>query len=306
MADQGLGNTAPDHSIDGAASAIMALLKQPATPEPAPASQETEPAPQEAAQPEPEQNTSEQAPQGEPAAVTAEAEPTREEPTQAQTAPQPVTQAQQPATPDPTIAARNQHLAQLNQLVPQLQAQLAVTFPDVRTVDDLIRLSHTDPARALAYQVQERALMQKQGELNALAGMQRAEWQRSEAQKLEKLIPDIADPQKGPELKVKILKFAKEQGYSDQQIEAAGANDVALLHEAMMYRDSVKAKQAEEKAKAKAIEEAKKKAAVAPPVQNPGSARSTSTKEEKSREAFERLQKTGRIDDAAAVFKNFL
>lgn len=305
MADQGLAEPSNniDTSIDGAAQAIQALLARDANPQPAP-EPTPEPAPQ-ASEPEPE-ITSEAAPEGDTPVVTAEAEAPQEQPTQAQTVQQPVIQAQQPAVPDPNIAARSQQLNQLNQLVPQLQGQLAALFPDIRSLDDLARVATEDPARALAYQVQERRLQVAQQYQQALHAQQRSDWERSEAAKLEKLIPDIADPQKGPELKNKILKFAREQGYTDQQIALAGAADVALLHEAMMYRASVAQKAAEAKAQAKKIEEAKNKAKDAPPVQKPGTARSATSKDEKARGDFERLQKTGRIDDAARVFRHLV
>lgn len=303
------GQQADSTTVDSAAASIFALLqgenKQP-DPEPAPVAAQSEHEPEPApSEPEPEQNTSEQAPEGGNDAASAQPEQPQEQPTQAPTAPQPVTQAQPPANPDPNAAARNTQLAQLNQLVPQLQGQLAAMFPDIKSFDDLARVANEDPARAVAYQVQAGRVQEAARAQAALAAQSRADWERAEAQKLEKLLPEIADPQKGPELKAKLAKFAKEQNYTDHQIAQFSSNDVKLLHDAMLHRDSVAQRVTAEKAKAEELKAAKAKAAAAPPVQKPGTVHQNS-KGEAAREDLARLKKTGSIDDAARAFRHIL
>lgn len=93
----------------------------------------------------------------------------------------------------------------------------------------------------------------------------------------------------------RIQDYALSNGYTAQQLAQASATDFVTLRNAMEYSNL-------EKAKA----EAAKKAANAPPVQQPGVTRDTNSKSDQVQEAFARLQKTGRVDDAAQVMRQFL
>ena len=104
---------------------------------------------------------------------------------------------------------------------------------------------------------------------------------------------------KGPALKQSLTAFAKEVGYTDAQIQRAGASDIILLRDAMMFRES-KAKEATKAAAdAKALKDARAKAADAPKVQKPGTSKNTDKGQEKAAELYGRFQKTGSIDDLA-------
>lgn len=210
-----------------------------------------------------------------------------------------------------STAARDQLLTTLSQLTLQLDAAIKGEFQDIKSIDDLYALADQrspkyDPDRYNRYVIAQAKLRDASSQQSQLADAKMKEWRASETDKLHKIMPELKDPEKGPALANKITKFAKDRGYTDQQIGLAGANDIAIIHDAMLYRES-QAKAATAATKAKAdLEAANKKAAVAPPVQKPGTSRSTNGKDEKAQDDFRRLQKTGSVQDAASVFRSIL
>lgn len=309
MADDNLTNDQPEElTVSEAAGAIEALLSaQGGSSEPSQDSEQPQDSPKAAA---PQQ---------------AETGNTEDEPAQAATSdnPAPV------ATPEPAKAepssdvealrqeaarkvqeadtARNQYLTQLNTLIPQMEAAIKGEFADIKSKEDLYALA--DP-RSEKYNVERyNAAIIAFSKLNDAVSARDAaqqdqqkvqaerlqEWRKAEQEKIAKLIPELSDPDKGPVLAKKLGEFAKKQGYSAQQLSLASASDFAMLHKAMQF-ENLQAAQAAAKAKA----------AKAPPVQQPGVQRPNAGKDDKIRADYERLQKSGRVDDAAAVFRNFL
>lgn len=307
MADVNETTEELDGSVDAAASAIEALLKQPSQPQP----EEIQPkagaeAPQPAAV---ETVTSKAAP-----AVTKEVPQTE--------TPKP---AEPPKMPDfaerdrimadalraknSAEAASNQLIEKLNTLVPQLESVLLGEFADIKTSEDVVNLMKTDPDRynryyVAQYQIAEAKRAQAEARTKALSDMQSnlREWQQGEVKKLTEMIPELGDKEKGPALSQKILQYAQSFGYTQQQLQHASANDFRILYESMQFR----AAEADKANQAKALKEAEKKAAVAPPVQQPGTPRNENTKEEKVIADYQRLQKSGRVDDAAALIRHML
>lgn len=291
---------------DEAAAAIHALLvKEQDAPAPQEDDEGEAPAQAEEAQPEPEE---EPATEQNTDAVAAEAETTVDTPEQGKTIehpkvePQPVPRVQQAATreADPSTALAN--LTQLNQAIPMMQAQLAQAFPDIRTPDDLVRLASEDPARVVAYnamrdKVSGYVAMQQQAQ-----AAYRNEYVAAETSKLYKLIPDLADKEKGPAITARLFARAKDAGYSDEQIAWASASDVHLLYQAMQFQEAQAKALAAEKALADSIAKAKEKAKDAPKVQKPGSAAPVISKgAEKDKDLRERFERTGHPDDLAAL-----
>ena len=315
MADHG----ALDGSIDEAALAIQALMDGPAQQdagaEPgedqdiedtaaaieAQQPSEAQPEADAPAQEQTEQNTVEEAPEGDKPDASAQAEPVQA-PVQAQ-APQPVVTQPVPqvAAPQAIPSTAKDQLAQLEQAVPILQGQLNAAFPDIKNDDDLQRVAMEDPARAIAYTAAERKVQSVVRARDNAQAAYRNEWLATQTAELHKAIPDMADPQKGPALGARMTAFAKSIGYTDDQIKWASAADVIMLHESMLYREGQSAAKAKAEADAKALEQAKKKAAEAPPVQKPGAAKPTTGKADKLKELEERASKTGRVDDLAAL-----
>lgn len=293
-------------SVDEAAQAIMALM--PSAPQLEP--EDDEPAPQPDPEPEPDAPVAAAPEDAEPEQHTDEEAPQGEEPVEAET-PAPNTQPQAQAPQAPTApqvrpqAAQAQpnaaqHLQQLTQHVTQLQAGLQAAFPDIKSLDDLKRLAVEDPARVIAFNAHERELQVARAYLPQVQAAAQAEWEQTETAKLHDMIPELKDSAKGPKLKEQIAAYAKEAGYSPEQLATVSAVQVKTLYEAMQYRQ-FKAKQDAELAKqAKAIVEAKNKAKDAPPVQKPGSPKGTDGKAAKAAELLAKHQKSGRVDDLAA------
>jgi NADH dehydrogenase/NADH:ubiquinone oxidoreductase subunit G len=207
-------------------------------------------------------------------------------------------------------AARNQYLAALNHLVPTLQAAIQGEFADVKTYDDLQRLMDEDPARYNRYAIAQAKLADAQRHQNyaqAEAAQRQREsfiqWQDDEAKKLGDLIPDLKDKAKAPKVIEGIRSFAAELGYTQEQMALASARDWATLHDAMQFRSQKNAEAEKAKAAAKELEEARKKAATAPPVQKPGVTQQTNTKDERVKERLQRFQKSGRPDDLATLLQ---
>ncbi len=209
-------------------------------------------------------------------------------------------------------AARNQYVTALNTLVPRLEAKIAGEFADIKDFDDLRLLARNDPGRFNDFVLANAELQQAQ---NAQAEAQRQQmadnrvkfeqFQEAELKKLPDLIPDLADPEKAPAVAKRIQDYAKAQGYTAQQLAMASANDFKILHRAMMadeYEANQKS-QAEESKKLQA--EAQRKAAGAPKVQTPGT-QQPDNKGTQVQDSFRRLQKSGRVEDAASIFKQML
>lgn len=292
-----------DTTVDGAAAAIAELLKGQSGASEAPP-EKTEippevPAPQAQAS---EANTAEevQAPDSQP---TEQQQPA---PVQAEPAKQPVPD---PQATDKAVqeanAARDQLASKANTLgvlISTLENAVKGEFADIKTQDDLIRLGQTDPERYNRFVLAANQIQQaKAAQESATADLQRGQlakfqdWQKGEMDKLDKLIPELRDPQKGPGLAKSLHEYAlNKMGYSQQQLTMASASDFVVLHKAMQF-DKI------EEAKTVAAQ----KAAKAPPVQVPGTVRETG-KQEKVQEDFMRLQKTGKLQDAASVMRNYL
>lgn len=296
-----------DGSIDAAAAAIASLLNPPKEPEPA-KEEPKEPAPAEEAPKQAAQAAEETSDE-----VAAKAEEPAEETPQGKEEPQDVTEA--PEAEKPKEAERpapkpntpqNPNINALSQRVATLQAQLQLEFPDVKSFDDLRRLAAEDPGRVAAFNVLTAELRATSEQLDSAKKQSLDEWSAAEYQKLVKVLPAVADPEKGPKLKADLTKYAEKLGYSEQQLSMASASDVVILHKAMLYDKSVAKAAADAKQQKDAIAQAKAKAAKAPPVQTPGTAPAAPNKDESKKEDFARLRKTGKLEDAAQVFKHFL
>lgn len=209
------------------------------------------------------------------------------------------TKAQQEAE-----ATRNQHLQALNTYIPQLDAAVKGQFADIKTQDDLLALGDPanpkyNPDRYNAAIVAFTRLNNAVNHQRALQAQQQDEQNKAlgatfeaEKAKLATMLPELSDPDKGPALERKLLEYAKSKGISTAGKTAA---EIVTLYESMQLRD-IKAQQAE----------AAKKAAGAPPVQKPGTPRQTTGKQEKLEDDWKRFQNSGRVDDAAAVFRSIL
>lgn len=289
-------------SVDMAASAIEALLKGPGTNDPDEAAEAQSardiPTVAQTRTEEPEAQAAKEEP------VTQAEEPQPEQPKAV--AQEVKTEASKPPEkPSADDAAEDQTLAQLNVLIPQLQAAVQGEFSDIKTWEDLQKLGATDPARYNRYVIHQAQLQQAMGEQARLAAERHTRWYQSQVSELQKTFPDYIDPVKGPALKADLTAYAKKQGYDNSRMLQASAADILTLNKAMQW-DKYQAQKAAEPAKvAEATAKAKEKAAKAPPVQKPGMVQENDG-QQKAQESYSRLQRTGRVDDAARVLAQIL
>ncbi len=125
--------------------------------------------------------------------------------------------------PSDVDAAKDQTLAQLNTLIPQLQAAIQGEFADLKTFADLQKVAMEDPARYNRYVIHQAQLQHAQGEQAKLAADQHTRWYQTQVSELQKTFPDYIDPVKGPSLRASLTEYAKKLGYDEGSEGASGA-----------------------------------------------------------------------------------
>jgi len=173
--------------------------------------------------------------------------------------------------------------------------------------EDIEALKETDPI-AYAVKVAEQSRMEKQinqirAERERIAQQQQAEREAQleahiaeEAKKVAAAIPDYLDPKKGEKVRAELRSYAKNLGYSDQELaNATDSRAVLALWKAAQYDKLVQSKPA-----------VNKKVNEAPKLLKPGTATGKTLSTEAAKQDFARLRKTGSRQDAARVFERFL
>lgn len=187
---------------------------------------------------------------------------------------------------------KHQYVLGLHALQQQMQAQLPPR-PTEQDFDD-------DPIGAVkaerAFQAHLERLRAVQGEQQRMTAQQEAEQEQhfvqvlmQEEQKLLQLVPEWKDEKLATAEKAKVREFLESAGYSrDEIVQALDARAVAISRDAMRYRNIIK-KQAELQSQ---------------PVKTvaPGASRQPRVTSEVAK-SFNRLQTSGRPDDAAALIK---
>ncbi len=286
----------PPEPADPVQAALERLLSS--NPEPTP-DPEDEPTPETPAVEEAEEETPAAEPSAEVEGAVIETTPEKPQAVERQ-APKPAPEtAQKPSEPNP----QDQLLAQLNSLVPQLQAQIAGEFADIKSFDDLQKVAAEDPQRYNRYVIHQAQLQHAQGEQQRLAGAAYQRFLQAQYAELQVKLPDYVDPVKGQALRAKFTEFARKQGYDEPRMRAATAADILTLHKAMQWEDYQAALAAKPVEMAAAQAKAKEKAAKAPPVQKPGPPQ-TNEKEDRAKEKLLKFQKSGHTDDLAALLSD--
>jgi hypothetical protein len=173
--------------------------------------------------------------------------------------------------------------------------------------EDIEALKETDPI-AYAVKVAEQSRMEKQinqirAERERIAQQQQAEREAhleahiaEEAKKVAAAIPDYLDPKKGEKVRAELRSYAKNLGYSDQELaNATDSRAVLALWKAAQYDKLVQSKPG-----------VNKKVNEAPKLLKPGTATGKTLSTESAKQDFARLKKTGSRQDAARVFERFL
>jgi chemotaxis protein histidine kinase CheA len=182
------------------------------------------------------------------------------------------------------------------------------TMLDPRSADynpDAYHLAHAQYQQTAEFvesvkQQREAITAQQQQEATQAEQAYIAEVEAKHRPALLKDIPELSDPAKQPQVLNEMIRYAIERGIGDHVFrdpEIAGritSPELHILWESMQYR---KMKAAQGKVTPKAAKPA------APPVR-PGVATSRSAIQATQKKTlFERLEKTGSIEDAAAIFK---
>jgi hypothetical protein len=170
--------------------------------------------------------------------------------------------------------------------------------------EDLESLKESDPigyAMKVAEQVQrDKQLAAVQAERTRIAEKQNAERQSQLQQyiaeqqaKLQQFIPEYSDPAKGEEVRRDIRKAAQSMGFQDSELDQVyDSRAVLALWKAAQY-DKLMANKPE----------VTKRVAEAPKTLKPGTGKVSNPETEAIKADKNRLRKTGRARDAAALFE---
>lgn len=173
--------------------------------------------------------------------------------------------------------------------------------------ENLEALKESDPigyaVRVAELQQRREQLAAVQAEQQRIAYQQQSEHQQGlaqlvaeEQQKLAQAIPEFADPQKGETVRGEIRTYAKQLGFTDQELaQVYDSRAVLTLWKAAQYDKLLSQKPG-----------VQKKVAEAPKVLKPGTSRPVNTEEMAIRDQRKVLKKTGKARDAAAIFERFL
>lgn len=115
---------------------------------------------------------------------------------------------------------------------------------------------------------------------------------KKEQEMLNTKLPEWSDSEKAKSEKIKLRSYLLDQGFKDAEVANIGDHRAILLaRKAMLYDESLKQ-----------VAVATKKVTPVPKFVKPGAKRGEAeAKADKSRESMARLQKSGRLDDAADV-----
>jgi DNA repair exonuclease SbcCD ATPase subunit len=173
-------------------------------------------------------------------------------------------------------------------------------------IEDLESLKESDPigyaVRVAEMSQNKEKLYAIQAERQRIAEMQQAEQQQGmqqylsqQAAVLSETLPEYSDPVKGETLRSDLRKFAKNLGFSDQELSAVrDARHVMALYKAMQYDKLQQSKP-----------QLNKRVSEPPKTIKSGNS-NTSVNTDQAKKTMAQLQKSGKVRDAASVFENFI
>ena len=191
----------------------------------------------------------------------------------------------------------NQKLAKLNDLNNSAQSQLQAEYANV----DFEKLYEDDPVEAskLEHKMRKRAenLQRIQYETQQAQNVELQKFIQGEQSKVLSLVPEFNDPGKASKLKSDMKSYLTNVGYNNQEINTIyDSRQVLLIRDAVAY-DKIR----------RANPKVKKKVLNAPKVMKSGTTKTNAEQVARLRnEKLNRLKKTGKVADAAKVFKDFL
>lgn len=201
------------------------------------------------------------------------------------------------------VQTLQQERAQYAQLIPALRQQLEAAAP--KEPDESMR--QTDPVGYLLQKTEYDNWRERRAaadaEMQRISALQQQEMTKAQQKMLEQstaklaeVIPEWSDPAKGKALKEDLRAYAKELGFSDEELsQTYDWRAVKALYDGM--RGQQLAKRMSAATPPRPAQKGPKSAA-------PGSASATPGRAVEVTRAKQRLAKTGSVDDAASIFLN--
>ena len=188
-------------------------------------------------------------------------------------------------------------LARLDQLNQAAQSQLQQEYAQI----DFEKLYEEDPAEAARLEHKMRKkneqLQQVQKQTQELQTQEFSKYLEEQQKKLSVKVPEMNHHEKGSEFKKQMRNYLSSVGFNNQEIDSVYDHRyVLLVRDAMNYRNLQKAKP-----------EIKKKAVNAPKVVRGGVSKSKGQQQaEVRRQQLSKLRKTGKVADAAKLFRSLV
>ena len=188
-------------------------------------------------------------------------------------------------------------LARLDQLNQAAQSQLQQEYAQI----DFEKLYEEDPAEAARLEHKMRKkneqLQQVQRQTQELQTQEFSKYLEEQQKKLSVKVPEMNHPEKGSEFKKQMRNYLSSVGFNNQEIDSVYDHRyVLLVRDAMNYRNLQKAKP-----------EIKKKVVNAPKVVRGGVSKSKGQQQaEVRRSQLSKLRKTGKVADAAKLFRSLV
>ena len=188
-------------------------------------------------------------------------------------------------------------LARLDNLNQAAQSQLQQEYAQI----DFEKLYEEDPAEAARLEHKMRKkneqLQQVQRQTQELQTQEFSKYLEEQQKKLSVKVPEMNHPEKGSEFKKQMRNYLSSVGFNNQEIDSVYDHRyVLLVRDAMNYRNLQKAKP-----------EIKKKAVNAPKVVRGGVSKSKGQQQaEVRRQQLSKLRKTGKVADAAKLFRSLV
>ena len=188
-------------------------------------------------------------------------------------------------------------IAKLDQLNQAAQVQLQQEYAQV----DFEKLYDEDPVEAARLEHKMRKkneqLQQVQQQTQQLQMEEFNKYLEEQQKQMTVKIPEMTHPEKGPQFRKQMRDYLSSVGFNNQEIDSVYDHRyVLLVRDAMAYRNLQKAKP-----------QIKKKAVNAPKVVKSGVSKSKGQQAaEAKRQQLSRLKKTGKVADAAKIFRSLV
>ena len=188
-------------------------------------------------------------------------------------------------------------IAKLDQLNQAAQVQLQQEYAQV----DFEKLYDEDPVEAARLEHKMRKkneqLQQVQQQTQQLQMEEFNKYLQEQQKQLNVKVPEINHPERGPQFKTQMRDYLSNMGFDSKEIDSVYDHRyVMLVKDAMSYRNLQKAKP-----------QIKKKAVNAPKVVKGGVSKSKGQQAaEVKRQQLSRLKKSGKVADAAKIFRSLV